>query len=169
MGAFRHPKPLGLGPFQPRPTPFLGRAGRPGPQSKDPLTKDPLNRSGSQFGTMAPYNRQGRAIRGANNLRLSEHEHITAYVNQMLATTDPSTGMSPLSRSAYRLMVTLTIPRDMAVIKTRYDMRLRDQIREALRSGVVSPELAEETRVQADIRRTIRARDEAIAARRAAG
>ncbi|HEU5134851.1 MAG TPA: SpvB/TcaC N-terminal domain-containing protein [Steroidobacteraceae bacterium] len=137
----------------------------------NPVTyRDP---SGTQprasFGDIAEYRRQLRAVRGTGGIRLSEHEHIGAFINHYLSLLDPVTGLSAMDRAAYRRMVTLTIPRDMALLKTAEDMALRDRLRAARSSGVVSPSLAAELLPEAAIQRMIRARDAAIAARVSAG
>ena len=118
----------------------------------------------ARFADIAEYRRQLRAIR-AGGIRLSEHEHVRAYINDYLMMMDPATGVSALDRAAYRRMATVTIPRDMAVIKTRADLALRDRIRAALTSGVLDPGLAAELSPEAAVARTIAAREAAIRAR----
>ena len=118
----------------------------------------------ARFADIAEYRRQLRAIR-AGGVRLSEHEHVRAYINDYLMMMDPATGVSAFDRAAYRRMATVTIPRDMALIKTRADLALRDRIRAARASGVLNPGLAAELSPEAAVARTIAARDAAIAAR----
>ena len=86
-----------------------------------------------------------------------------------LATYDAETGVSAYEKSDYRVSATLTIPRDMALIKTAMDMALRDALKEALQRGYVSPMLLRQMSVDAAIDRTIKARDAAFHARQAAG
>ncbi|KAA0231946.1 hypothetical protein EDS67_00695 [candidate division KSB1 bacterium] len=129
---------------------------------------DPANKM-AQFSDTKVYSQQRRAIRSDEGVRLSEHEHIRARINLVLQTLEPETQESPINQITYRNMVTLTIPRDMAVEKTKLDMELRDKLRESLKTGVVSEELIRDMDIQADIERTIQARDKIIADRLAAG
>jgi hypothetical protein len=131
----------------------------------------PHTRRQAQFGDIAPHNRQGRAIRqnGISGKRLSEHEHIRARINVFIQTLDPQSSTSPYSTRAYRRSATLTIPYDMAREKTRMDLQLRDRLREAQRTGIVTRELEQEMTIEADIERAMLARQRAIEARRAAG
>jgi RHS repeat-associated protein len=122
----------------------------------------------AQFGDINPHHEQGKA-RWDASVRISEHEHIRARINLWLETFDAQTSSSPYDKAAYRRSSTLTIPKDMANIKTRMDLNLRDRIRAAQQSGVIDTALVREMEVEADIERTIRARDQAIAARRQAG
>lgn len=127
----------------------------------------------AEYGDIARYAEQLRAIRG-NGIRLSEHEHIRARINDYLQTLDPLTGTSPITRSVYRDMVTLTIPEEMARIKTNMDMVLRNRLRAAMEPGAVITDdvleaLSRDLSGEAAIERTIAARDILIAERRAAG
>ena len=115
----------------------------------------------AEIGDALPYRQQGKAI-WIGGTRGSEHEHIRARVNLRLITTSPTGQASPYDRAAYRRSVTLTIPRDMAKIKTRKDLALRDRIK----AGTAS---VDDVQIATDIRHTIEARDDAIAARRQAG
>jgi predicted oxidoreductase len=83
----------------------------------------------------------------------------------VLQTIDPTVGRSEYDRAAYRRSATLTIPRDMALDKTKADLALRDQLKEALDAGVFTQELLRDMDVQADIQRTIEARDRTIESR----
>ena len=57
-------------------------------------------------------------------------------MNWELQTTDPGTGVSPYNKRAYQHSVTVTIPEDMARIKTKADLRLRDEIKASKATGV---------------------------------
>jgi RHS repeat-associated protein len=122
----------------------------------------------AQYGDINPHKKQGKAVWN-ETLRLSEHEHIRARINLWLQTFDPQTSTSPYDKPAYRRSSTITIPKDMADIKTRMDLDLRDRLRAAQQSGVIDTDLVREMDIEADIERTVRARDQAIAARRQAG
>jgi hypothetical protein len=135
--------------------PGVGQAGGP-------------RRPEARIGDIKPYNQQGRAI-WVDGKRVSEHEHLGADINWKLQTTDPSTGTSPWDDRVYRRSPTLTIPEDMARVKTRKDMELRDQIKQSSSTGM-SDALAENVRrIESDIQRTIDSRDETIRARQQAG
>lgn len=141
--------------------------------SDNPVTlKDPGGTEGkkpvAQIGDMKPHGKQGSAIPGAVK-RLSEHEHIRARINIVLQTLDPSTGTSPYTKSAYGKSVTLTIPEDMARAKTKMDLALRDQLKEALKTGVIDDKLIKDMDIESDINRTIAAREQTKTARKAAG
>jgi hypothetical protein len=124
----------------------------------------------AEYGDINPHNRQGRAIRSAEGTRLSEHEHIRARINIKIQTTNPETGLSPYDAKAYREGVTITIPKDMADIKTKKDLELRDKSYDALeKDGEIPEELTKEMSLDADIERTIQSRDEAIEKRLQAG
>ncbi len=117
---------------------------------------------------------QLKAIRDANDTRLSEHEHIRARINDYLNTLDPVNGVSPVTHAVYQRMHTLTIPRDMAVIKTRMDMQIRGRLRAAIAAGdeisdAALIQIRWDVSVEASVQRMLQARDEAIAARNAAG
>lgn len=131
-------------------------------------TVDP-DKTVAEFGDVEVYRQQRRAIRSEEGVRLSENEHIRARINLVLQTLNPETGESPVDKKAYRDMVTLTIPRDMAVEKTQQDMELRGRLKEALQTGIVSEDLIRDMDIQADIERAIQARDKTMAARLAAG
>lgn len=118
----------------------------------------------AQYGDLNPYSRQKLAIRDANR-RQSEHEHIMARINLYLQTLNSDTGNSIIDRKAYRDMMTLTIAREMALEKTKWDMELRDQLKEAWKTGTFSPELIEAMRLDADVERTKQAREKIIASR----
>ena len=137
----------------------------------DPKGKAPQKPT-AQYGDIKPHVEQGKAIwaqTGDRTVRLSEHEHIRARINLWLETFDALTNSSPYDKAAYGVSSTITIPKDMANIKTRMDMDLRDRLRAAQQSGVVDTALVREMDIEADIERTVRARDQAIAARRQAG
>lgn len=133
---------------------------------------DPAGRSGKKatanYGDMKTHGSQGAAI-WEGTKRLSEHEHIRARINLYLQPMDPLTGHSPYDKAAYGRSMTLTIPKDMANAKTKMDLALRDKLKDALKKGVVSEDLVKEMDIEADINRTIAARDQAIRARQAAG
>jgi hypothetical protein len=126
-----------------------------------PQEKKGRKKPEAEIGDALPYSQQGKAI-WIGGTRGSEHEHIRARVNLRLITTSPTGQASPYDRAAYRRSVTLTIPRDMAKIKTRKDLALRDRIK----AGTAS---VDDVQIATDIRHTIEARDDAIAARRQAG
>jgi RHS repeat-associated protein len=168
--------------------PWLGRWTAPDPLSlKDSLNvyqafhnnpvkySDPTGTQNVQpklpakYGDIKNYNQQSIAIRDQSGKRTSEHEHIVARINMWLTTYDAEMGVSAYEKSDYRVSATLTIPRDMALIKTAMDMALRDALKEALRRGYVSPMLLRQMSVDAAIDRTIKARDAAFHARQAAG
>jgi hypothetical protein len=119
------------------------------------------------FGAQLPYRQQAKAERDKNNVRLSENEHIRARINLVLQTLNERTEASAYERDSYRDSVTLRIPRDMAVLKTRMDLELRDQLRESIEEDRVSETLLNEIEIEADIERTIRARDLTIQSRQA--
>lgn len=119
------------------------------------------------FGALLPYKQQLKAERDENNVRLSENEHIRARINLVLQTLDERIEESAYEKAAYRDSVTLRIPRDMAVLKTRMDLELRDRLRESIEEDGVSETLLREIEIEADIQRTIRARELSIQARRA--
>ncbi|MGB2220722.1 SpvB/TcaC N-terminal domain-containing protein [Neptunomonas sp.] len=128
----------------------------------------------AQFGDIERYVDQLKAIRDANDTRLSEHEHIRARINDYLNTLDPVNGVSPVTHAVYQRMHTLTIPRDMAVIKTRMDMQIRGRLRAAIAAGdeisdAALIQIRWDVSVEASVQRMLQARDEAIAARNAAG
>jgi hypothetical protein len=122
----------------------------------------------ARFGDLKPYSEQDRAIR-EQGVRKSEHEHIRARINLVLQTIDPVSGRSVYDQAAYRRSATLTIPRDMAMEKTRGDLALRDRLKAAIGSGKFTPQLARDISVEAEIQRTIAARDRTIDARLAEG
>ena len=114
-------------------------------------------RAPATFGDVKQYSRQGKAL-WKDGGRVSEHEHVGARVNLRLITTDPTTGKSPYNKKAYRRSTTVTIPEDMARAKTRLDLALRDR-------NKAGSATAAENHVQADIDRTIQAREEVRATR----
>jgi len=118
----------------------------------------------AEIGDIKPQSKQGAAIR-AGGVRISENEHIRARINLVLQTTDPETGTSAYGRSNYRASATLTIPEDMARVKTVMDLNLRDQLKAALKTGVINEDLVKEMTLQADIERTIAARNQTMGAR----
>ncbi|SAL52365.1 FG-GAP/YD repeat-containing protein [Caballeronia cordobensis] len=123
----------------------------------------------SKYGDIKNYDRQGIALRDASGKRTSEHEHILARINLWLQTYDEESRTSAYDKRDYRVSSTLTIPRDMALIKTGMDMALRDALKDAKARDSISPMLLRQTSVEAAIDRTIKARDAAIHARMAAG
>lgn len=125
-------------------------------------------RPSAEFGDIKPHQNQGAAIKDELGKRISEHEHIRARVNLWLQTYDAMTGSSPVDRRFYRRSATLTTPTDMARIKTRMDLKLRDRLKHALATGDLDGNLVDELEIEADIERTKIARDEAIRARKRA-
>lgn len=117
----------------------------------------------AEFGDLRKHSSQGRAIKPeGGGARISEHEHIRARTNIEIPTRHPTTGVSPYDKNAYRRSHTLTIPRDMAIDKTARDMTLHRKI-------VAGTASVEDMQIQADVDRTIAARDETRARRIAAG
>ncbi|MGE3541531.1 MAG: hypothetical protein AB7N91_29375 [Candidatus Tectimicrobiota bacterium] len=132
---------------------------------KEDYTNAGPKKPAAQFGDIKSHHSQGRAIR-VEGERQSEHEHIRARINVVLQTKHPETSFSPYDAKAYGRSATLTIPRDMALIKTKLDLALRDKTKAALEKGHALPEaLKQEMSTEADIARTIQAREQAIEAR----
>lgn len=118
----------------------------------------------AQFGDIEVYRWQLRAV-WEGEQRKSEHEHIQAFINQVLQTRDPLTRKSPVDRATYRNEVTITIPRDMAVEKTRMDMDLKKKLEKAMETGAITDELRQQTSIEAAIDHMIQARDRVMQAR----
>jgi RHS repeat-associated protein len=134
----------------------------------DPDGMQSKKKAPAEFADIAAHSKQGSAIRQGVK-RISEHEHIRARINLVLQTLDPTTGASPYDKAAYGRSATLTIPEDMARAKTKLDLKLRDKLRAALANGEIDDALVREMDIDADINRTIVARDATIEARKVAG
>jgi hypothetical protein len=120
-----------------------------------------LNSPTARYGDLERHRDQGRSLREQQR-RVSEHEHILARINLVLQSIDPKNGMSQYDDKAYRNSATVTIPRDMALEKTRDDLELRDRLKEAARLETYDKKLLADLSVQAAIDRTIAARDRTI-------
>jgi RHS repeat-associated protein len=173
LGRWISTDPVGIGPglnlftyAHDAPTRFLDTDGK---KPKKPQAKFGDIKKYKSGGTAAE--KQGSAIRDPNDPSkvLSEHEHIRAQINLWLEHLDPTTGYSPYDTGAYNRSVTLTIPYDMARIKTRLDMALRDRLRQAQITGNYPDSLKQEMTIEADIARTIEARHQAFLNRISAG
>ncbi len=117
----------------------------------------------AEYGDIKKHSAQGKARWSEDGMtRESEHEHPRARTNVENMTKDPVTGISPYDKNAYRRSATLTIPRDMALEKTKMDMALQRRIL----NGTAT---ADDMSIQGDIERTQRARDITKAKRTAAG
>ena len=123
-----------------------------------------LKSTTAQFGDIERHTDQKKSVR-EDQRRVSEHEHVLARINLVLSTIDPQKGMSAYDKKAYRESATVTIPRDMALEKTRDDLALRDRLKEAAETGHYNQKLLSDLSVQAAIDRTIDARDRTIAKR----
>src|SRR5262249_2204871 len=121
----------------------------------------------AQIGEMKDYNKAGQvpAMRDKQGKRISHYEHIRARINVWLQTHDPETGNSAYTPGDYRKSTTLTIPEDMAKKKDILDMKLRDALKKAQKADMITPQLEAEMTVEADIQRSIVARNQAIAER----
>jgi RHS repeat-associated protein len=116
----------------------------------------------SKMGDMKQYHKQGKATKGLDGKR-SEHEHVKSRAIQKQLQpgyNDSHYGKSP----------TLTEPFDMAREKTPTDNRLARELEDAQRNGEPIPDdLRDQVTAEGAARRTIEARDRAIAKRTAAG
>ena len=122
----------------------------------------------AKYGDMKPYSKQGKAIYKGGKLA-STHEHAGARANWETQTTDPVTGRSPYDRSAYRRSYTKTIPKDMADIKTRADMKLWRELKRAGPGGASADLVRRARPIESDAKRMIGARDAAVVARHQLG
>lgn len=146
---------------------------RPAPTSPAPVTSVTTpgrraTRPTAEFGDVKPHRKQGRAI-WRDGERISEHEHVRARINLVLTTLDPVTNTSPYTLGAYGRSATITIPEDMARLKTRMDLQLRDRLKAALAKDELPADLAKELHLDADAHRAMAARDQTIMQRKAAG
>jgi RHS repeat-associated protein len=140
------------------------------------VNHDPYGRQPNQakFGDIKPYKTpagqaQGTAIY-SGDIRLSEHEHVGARINWVIQTLgEVLTDLIPYDTAAYNRSLTITIPKDMANIKTQLDMWLRDDLRAAGATGPSRALIDRARPIESDAQRAIDARDAAIHARLQAG
>jgi RHS repeat-associated protein len=122
-----------------------------------------------KYGDIQPGNQRTLALRDPAGNRISEREHIVARILLWLETYDPEAKTSAYEKSNYRASPTLLLPTDMARIKTGMDMKLRDQLKDALARGEVEYSVLNQITIEAAIERTIEARKAAIRRRQSAG
>ncbi len=135
-----------------------------------------MTKQQAQHGDLKIYKNQGKAI-WKEGARQSEHEHALPKKNMQQQTTDPETGEHSYDQKAYNNTYTLTIPKDMADLKTHgplkthmSDMQLIRETEKVIQ-GVqeASKYLKSEMSTEATEGRMREARDTAIENREKAG